>query len=74
MCIHCYEDGTDTERSGTVEELSRFGAVGVDIELQKERLIGCTGGCDVDKRIRCIVRDLGSSVLAQIYPLRALCQ
>lgn len=37
------EDGFDAEGTGSVEELGRFGAVGVDVELEEEGLVGAAG-------------------------------
>ena len=34
------EDGFDAEVAGFVEELGGFGAVGVDVELEEEGLVG----------------------------------
>lgn len=72
MCVYRYEDGADTKRSGAVEKLGGFGAIGIDIELQEEWLIGSSGGYNGGKRIRCVVRDLSYSASAQVCPLRAL--
>jgi len=71
MCIYYHDVGADTERSGTMEELGHFEAVGVDIELQQERSIGCTGGCNGGMRIRCVVGNLRNPALAQICLLYA---
>lgn len=37
------EDGFDAELAGFVQELGRFGAVGVDVELEEEGLVGAAG-------------------------------
>lgn len=71
MCVYRHEDGADTKRSGAVEKLGGFGAVGIDIELQEEWLISSSGGYNGGKRIRCVVRNLGHSASAQICPLVA---
>lgn len=38
--VYGYEDGFDVEGAGTVEELGCFLAVGIDVELEEEGLVG----------------------------------
>lgn len=49
------EDGADAEGAGAVEELGRFGAVGVDVELEEERLVRAAGGEDGGERVGGVV-------------------
>ena len=39
--VYGYENGFDAEVTGFVKELRCFGAVGVDVELEEEGLVGC---------------------------------
>ena len=52
------EDCFDAERAGLVEELGRFGSVGVDVELEEEGLVGPAGFDDGCERVGCVVGDL----------------
>ena len=49
------EDGFDAEGAGLVEELGRFGAVGVDVELEEEGLVGAAGLDDGGERVGGVV-------------------
>lgn len=39
--VYGYENCLDAEVTGFVKELRCFGAVGVDVELEEEGLVGC---------------------------------
>ena len=49
------EDGFDAERAGFVQELGGFGAVGVDVELEEEGLVGAACFDDGGEGVRCVV-------------------
>ena len=50
-----HEDGFDAEGAGFVEELGRFGAGGVDVELEEEGLVGAAGLYDGGERVGGVV-------------------
>ncbi len=57
------EDGADAEGAGFVEELGGLGAVGVDVELEEEGLVGEAGADDGGEGVGCVVGYLESRSL-----------
>lgn len=49
------EDGFDAEVAGFVQQLRRFGAVGVDVELEEEGLVGAACFEDGGEGVGCVV-------------------
>ena len=49
------EDGFHAQLAGFVQQLRGFGAVGVDVELEEERLVGAACFDDVGERVGCVV-------------------
>ena len=49
------EDGADAEGAGLLEEEGGFGAVGVDVELEEEGLVGAACFDDGGEGVRCVV-------------------
>ena len=64
------EDGFDAEGAGVGEELGGFGAVGVDVELQEEGLVGAAGMDDGGEGVGCVVGYL--QFLSALFNLRLL--
>ncbi len=55
MCVDGDEDGFDAQLAGFVQQLRGFGAVGVDVELEEEGLVGAACFEDGGEGVGCVV-------------------